>query len=167
MYGAILCAGALALSGCKETAKTVDETVGVPVGIVGSGVKAVGKGVGQLGKAAEESVVGELLTDRNRHSLLREHRDLSDHLGKVESFLRRQEINLPDRERKILQSAKDRLAAAGRLLESKRITASQGRTILSQFDSVHETFSLFRKTYSTPRYEGYVYADPSRSLPTR
>ncbi|MBI2178228.1 MAG: hypothetical protein HYU38_07825, partial [Candidatus Tectomicrobia bacterium] len=75
----------LLLSGCQGASQAVEETVRLPVQAVGAGVQAVGKGVEGVGKTATEGVVGRLLTDRSRADLLREHRELSAHTGKVES----------------------------------------------------------------------------------
>ncbi len=161
MHRPILILAALALplfwlAGCGGAAKAVEETVSLPVRAVGEGVEAVGKGVGEVGRAATEGVVGRILTDRNRHSLLREHRELGEHMKAVEAHLRDRGTLLPDGEQRVLQGAKDNLAAAGRQLEAERIPMELGLSVQGLLDKVRETFQLFRARHNTPPYTGFV-----------
>jgi hypothetical protein len=140
------------LLGCQDTARRVEETVRVPVQAVGSGVQALGQGV----EGATQGAVGKLLTDRNRTELLREHRDLGEHMTRVEAYIERVRILLTDRERSILQDAKDGISAAGRQLEPERIPLELGLRIQAQLTRVRETFDLLRQRHNVPAYGGYV-----------
>jgi len=151
-----LAAAALAAASCGPTVKAVDETVGPPVRAVESGVGAIGKGVGQVGETVTGGAVGKLFTDRNRFSLRREHRDLSDHLKAVDEFFRSRGVTLDPNERKILQTTRDNLAVTGRQLEADRIRMELGLRIQKTLDDVRHTFDLFRSSRNAPRYTGYI-----------
>lgn len=146
----------LLLSGCQGASQAVEETVRLPVQAVGAGVQAVGKGVEGVGKTATEGVVGRLLTDRSRADLLREHRELGAHMGKVESHIIQGRVLLSEGERGILRSAKDGLAAAGRQLEPERIPLELGLRVQSQLDKVREAFQVLRQRHPIPAYTGFV-----------
>ena len=146
----------LLLSGCQGASQAVEDTVRLPVQAVGAGVGAVGKGVEGVGKAATEGVVGRLLTDRSRADLLKEHRELGEHMGKVESAILQGRILLTEPERGILQGAKDGLATAGRQLEAPRIPLELGLRVQSQLDKVREAFQVLRQRHAIPAYSGFI-----------
>lgn len=152
----VLLAVLFLLPGCPGAARTVEETVRLPVEAVGSGVQAIGKGVEGVGRAATEGVVGRLLTDRSRADLARERRELAEHAGKVENHVAQARVLLSEQERRILQDAKDGLAAAGRQLEPERIPLELGLRIQAQMDKVREAFQLLRERHSVPAYSGFI-----------
>lgn len=136
---------ALLIAGCQGAPQAVD-----------TGAQAIGKGVEGLGRAATERVVGRLLTDRSRTDLLREQRELREHMGKVEGAILQGRLLLSDRERRILQDAKDSLAAAGRQLEAPRIPLELGLRVQAELDKVREAFSVLRQRHNIPAYSGFV-----------
>jgi hypothetical protein len=146
----------LLLFGCQGASQAVEETVRLPVQAVGAGVRAIGKGVEGVGRTATEGVVGRLLTDRSRAELLREHRELSAHMGKVEGQIIQGRILLSEGERGILQGAKDGLAAVSRQLEPERIPLELGLRVQSQLDKVREAFQVLRQRHPIPAYAGFV-----------
>ncbi|MDA0999618.1 MAG: hypothetical protein O2807_03745 [bacterium] len=154
---AFLSAGfALALAGCSTSSRqAAEETVTLPARAVekgAQGIGAIGRGAGQL----SENLVGRLLLDRNRHQLLREHRELSGHMAELTTYIRERGVPLEPDEKRILRDAQDGLAVAGRQLEEKRIPAQQGLDIQRHLDKVRNTFVLLRQAHNTPRYRGYI-----------
>ncbi|MEK6712461.1 MAG: hypothetical protein AABZ64_17980 [Nitrospinota bacterium] len=121
-----------------------------------TGCQGAARAVEGVGKAATEGVVGRLLTDRSRAELLREHRDLGEHMAKVESHIAQGRAARSDRERGGFQDAKDSLHAAGRQLEPERIPLELGLRAQAQLDKVRDAFKLLRERHSIPPYTGFT-----------
>ena len=152
----LIAAFSAALAGCGQSAASnIDETLSLPVRGVRAGVRGIQKGVEGIGKASGD-IVSRLVTDRNRNALVREHRDMLEHLKKVERFIGRRNIDLVRTEARILRDAKDRLSAVGNQLEAKRIPGDVGVRMYRQLDGVRQSMGLLRQRYNTPLYSGYI-----------
>ena len=145
----------LILVAAFSAANSIDETLSLLVRGVQAGVRGIQKGVEGIGKAGGD-IVSRLVTDRNRAALVREHRDMLEHLKKVERFIGRRKINLVRTEARILRDAKDRLSAVGNQLETKRIPGGVGVRIYRQLDGVRQSMGLLRQRYNTPLYSRYI-----------
>lgn len=144
------------LAGCgKSAAKSVDETLSLPLRGVKAGVNETGKIVGGIGKTSGD-IISKVLLDRNRTALLREHGDTLAHLGAVKKYIESRNIDLAGPENRLLRDASDRLAAVGRQLETKRIPSAVGLRMYRQLDGVRQSLNLIRQRHNSPRYTGFI-----------
>lgn len=151
---------AITLAGCSASPRqAVEDTVAFPARAVKKGVQSIGRGVGAIGRGANRlsgNLVGRLLLDRSRNQLLREHRQVSEHMANLTTYVQVREVPLAPNEKRVLQNARETLAAAGRGLEAKRIPVQQGLSIQRQLEQVRDTFTLLHQTHNTPRYRGHI-----------
>ncbi len=103
-----------------------------------------------------EGFMGKILPARNRSDFLREHREVSAHLTKVENDIHRRSISLSQEEQLILRNSRDTLANIDRQLQSTRIKKETANEIFKQFKKVHASFGLFYRRYKTPPYLGFL-----------
>ena len=129
--------------------------VEAPARGVKAGVEGIGKGVKGIDDASG-NVVSRLLTDRNRASMVREHKETLDHLKAVEKYIKDRGIVTERADDKLLQDANDRLASVGRQLEGGRIPSDVGLRMYRQLEDVRQSLDLIRQRHNTPRYRGYV-----------
>jgi hypothetical protein len=103
-----------------------------------------------------EGFMGQILPARNRSDFLREHREVSSHLTKVENDLYRRRISLNNEEQIILRNSRDTLANVGQKLQSRRIKKGTAKEIFKQLEKVHASFGLFYRRYNTSPYQGFL-----------
>ena len=133
-----------ALTGCGGPTKVVKGRV---KGIE-TGVKGIDRATGNL--------VSRLLTDRNRASIVREHKETLEHLKKVKKIIKDRKIVTERADDKLIQDADDRLAAVGRQLSAARIPSDVGLRMYRQLEEVRQSLELIRQRHYTPRYMGYI-----------
>lgn len=111
-----------------------------------------------------EGLVGRILPARNRSDFLREAREVTAHLAKVEKEIERRNISLGDKERRILRDSRERLASVDRQLQPRRISKQTAKKIYKELDKVHASFGLFFRRYNTSPYQGFL-ARPEQAPP--
>lgn len=138
-----------ALAGCGGSpARDAKNIVELPIRGIQAGVKGIDKATGNL--------VSKLFTDRNRASLVREHKETLEHLKKVKKIIKDRKIVTERPDDKLLQDANDRLAAVGRQLDAPRIPSEVGLRMYRQLEDVRQSLDLIRQRHYTPRYMGYI-----------
>ncbi len=145
IFPLVLAAAATALVGCGGSSPRP----------VRAGIQGIEKGVKGL-DAASGNLVSKLLTDRNRATLVREHKETLEHLKKVEKFIKDRGIVTERADDKLLLDASDRLASVGRQLEAGRIPSEVGFRMYRQLENVRQSLDLIRQRHSTPRYRGFI-----------
>ncbi len=128
---------------------------GGPPRTMKAGTRDFEKGVKKI-DAATGNLVSKLFTDRNRASLVREHKETLEHLKKVKKIIKDRNIVTERADDKLLQDADDRLASVGRQLGAARITSDVGLRMYSQLEDVRQSLDLIRQRHYTPRYKGYI-----------
>ncbi len=141
----IILAFTAALAGCG----------GGSPGPINAGARDFEKGVKKI-DAATGNLVSKLFTDRNRASLVREHKETLEHLEKVKKFIKNRNVVTERADDKLLQDADDRLASVGRQLGATRIPSDVGLRVYRQLEDVRQSLDLIRQRHYTPRYLGYI-----------
>lgn len=141
----VILAFTAALAGCG----------GGPPRPMNAGARDFEKGVKKI-DAATGNLVSKLFTDRNRASLVREHKETLEHLKKVKRFIKHRNIVTERADDKLLQDADDRLASVGRQLGATRIPGDVGIRMYRQLEDVRQSLDLIRQRHYTPRYMGYI-----------
>ena len=128
---------------------------GGPTRVVKESAKGIEKGVKGIDRATG-NLVSKLFSDRNRASLVREHKETLEHLKKVKKFIKDRKIVTERADDKLLQDADDRLASVGRQLGTARIPSDVGFRMYRQLEDVRQSLDLIRQRHYTPRYLGYI-----------